>query len=195
MPPSGEATRMALLSAATRLFAAQGIDGPSIDAIVRAAGARNASAVNYHFGSRAGLLQAVLDHHVEPIDARRRALLEASANGSEPSLELLAELTIDPLIDHLDRPLGAEYLRIRAELLGRGSLDEQMNQAPLLVAAAGSRHQLPQPRRARYRRELVTSLVFGGLADFARRYPDATPKERSEYGDLLKRSMVVLSDL
>lgn len=192
MPPSGEATRVALIEAATLLFAAGGVDGPSIDAIVRAAGARNVSAVSYHFGSRADLLAALLAHHRDPIDARRRQLLDAHRD-NELSLEFLAEITIDPLVEHLAEPLGAEYLRIRAELLSRGDLEVQIHDAPLILKAAGSHLLRSGDPVARHRRELVAVLVFGGLADFARRHPDATEEQRRDHGALLRGAMVAVS--
>lgn len=194
MPPSGAATRLALIEAATRLFAAEGVEGPSMDAIVRAAGAKNASAVSYHFGSRADLLVAVLAHHRDPIDARRRDLL-AQRGGADVSLAFLAELTIDPLIDHLGEPSGAEYLRIRAELLGRGDLDALIDGAPLLLQAAAEPFMESESSLTRHRRELVTVLVFGGLADFARRHPDASLEARRGFGEILRRAMVAVSCL
>lgn len=191
MSRSGDATRLALIEAATSLFARDGVDGPTIEAIVRTAGAKNASAVNYHFGSRGDLLAAVLNHHRGPIDAQRRQLL-SGREATEPTLEFLAEVTIDPLVDHLAEPLGAEYLRIRAELLSR-DLETQIDDAPLIVAAAGSFHVRSDDSGDRHRRELVTILVFGGLAEFARRHPDAPEQERRDYGAFLRAAMVAVS--
>ena len=53
-------TRARLLEAAADLFAEQGIDGVSVDAVAEAAG-RTSGAVYAHFGSKQGLLLAVLD--------------------------------------------------------------------------------------------------------------------------------------
>ena len=53
-------TRGRLLDAAADLFAEQGIDGVSVDAVAEAAG-RTSGAVYAHFGSKQGLLLAVLD--------------------------------------------------------------------------------------------------------------------------------------
>src|SRR5262245_22442952 len=61
--------RTKLLDTAERLFAERGITGVSLREITEAAGQRNASVVQYHFGSRAGLVAAVLDRHMEPVDA------------------------------------------------------------------------------------------------------------------------------
>jgi AcrR family transcriptional regulator len=53
-------TRARLVDAATALFAEQGIDAVSIDAVADAAG-RTSGAVYDHFGSKQGLLLALLD--------------------------------------------------------------------------------------------------------------------------------------
>lgn len=53
-------TRKRLLAAAAELFATRGIDGVSVDAVADAAG-RTSGAVYAHFGSKQGLLLAVLD--------------------------------------------------------------------------------------------------------------------------------------
>ena len=55
------ATRTRLVEAAARLFADLGVDGVSVDALAEAAG-RTSGAVYDHFGSKQGLLLAVLDH-------------------------------------------------------------------------------------------------------------------------------------
>ncbi len=53
-------TRARLLAAAATLFAEQGIDAVSVDAVAEAAG-RTSGAVYSHFGSKQGLLLALLD--------------------------------------------------------------------------------------------------------------------------------------
>jgi AcrR family transcriptional regulator len=53
-------TRSRLLNAGAELFAERGIDGVSVDAVAEAAG-RTSGAVYAHFGSKQGLLMAVLD--------------------------------------------------------------------------------------------------------------------------------------
>lgn len=53
-------TRTRLLAAAAELFADQGIDAVSVDAVAEAAG-RTSGAVYAHFGSKQGLLLALLD--------------------------------------------------------------------------------------------------------------------------------------
>ena len=61
MPPNATATREQLIAAAETLFAERGIEGVSLREINAAAGQRNASSIQYHFGNRDGLLAAVID--------------------------------------------------------------------------------------------------------------------------------------
>lgn len=70
-------TRERLITAAEELFSTRGIGAVSLNEIVRASGARNATALQYHFGDRAGLLRAVLDKHGGDVDERRHAMLDA----------------------------------------------------------------------------------------------------------------------
>lgn len=55
----GDATRQQILQVAGRLYAERGVDGVTSRAICLAAGI-NMAAVNYHFGSKDGLYEAVL---------------------------------------------------------------------------------------------------------------------------------------
>ncbi|RKY16350.1 MAG: TetR/AcrR family transcriptional regulator [Planctomycetota bacterium] len=74
--PAPESTAERLLDAAEELFAEQGIAPVSLRAITARAGA-NLAAVNYHFGSRDGLVRAVLARRVQPINAARLLALDA----------------------------------------------------------------------------------------------------------------------
>jgi AcrR family transcriptional regulator len=74
VPRDASDTRARLLDAAERLFATRGVDGASTREITEAAGQRNTSAVTYHFGSRAGMLSAILARHDASLDRQRGAL-------------------------------------------------------------------------------------------------------------------------
>ncbi|MEU6369351.1 helix-turn-helix domain-containing protein [Streptomyces sp. NPDC046931] len=113
-------TRATLIRAAERLFAAKGVDGASLNEIKRAAGQRNAMALQYHFGDRAGLLRAVLDKHLPAVDARREVLLQQYEDGGAADLRSLAAALVLPAATKLADPDGGrEFLQIVAELLNR----------------------------------------------------------------------------
>lgn len=71
-------TREQLLDTAERLFFAKGLDDVSLRAIVREAGQRNQSALQYHFGNREGLITAIVTRRTAQLEARRKLLLEAA---------------------------------------------------------------------------------------------------------------------
>lgn len=91
-------TKIRLLDAAERLFAEHGLGNTSLRAITQEAGA-NLAAVNYHFGSKEGLIRAVLGRRLEPLNAERLELLqrlEAEAGENGLSLEEILYALIAP---------------------------------------------------------------------------------------------------
>lgn len=112
-------TRDLLLGAAERLFAAEGASGVSSREIVRAAGVGNASALQYHFGDRDGLLRAVLARHEPEVESRRHALLDALEVDPPADLRRLVAALVLPLAAKLGDQSGRDYLRITAELVNQ----------------------------------------------------------------------------
>jgi AcrR family transcriptional regulator len=117
MPTQPASTADKLLDSAARLFAERGIENVSVAEIVRAAGQRNASAVNYHFGTRNDLLLAVLARHVPAIAERRAELLaHARAAGDVRSA---AEAIVRPITEFAQRGWRERaYLQIGSEVAG-----------------------------------------------------------------------------
>jgi len=76
-------TRERLLDVAEELFASQGISGTSLRALTRAARV-NLAAVHYHFGSKEGLLDAVVERRAAPINRERLAALDALQKREDP---------------------------------------------------------------------------------------------------------------
>jgi AcrR family transcriptional regulator len=114
------ATTDRLVSAAEHLFAVHGIDGVSLREINRAAGARNASALQYHFGDRDGLLRAVMVKHGREVEARRHAMLDAYEAHGAIDVRVLAGALVRPLAAKLTDPDGGpQYLQIMADLMNR----------------------------------------------------------------------------
>jgi AcrR family transcriptional regulator len=69
-----QATKARILDAAERLFMEHGFEATSLRVITTAAGA-NLAAVNYHFGSKEELFQAVLTRRLDPMNQERVELL------------------------------------------------------------------------------------------------------------------------
>ena len=107
------ASELALIHAAERLFAQHGVAGVSLRQVNQAAGNKNMAAAHYHFGSREGLLQAVLKHRMSTIDRRRAELLAIPATpGRERDLRFYLEAYVAPLAEQLaPRAEGNFYLR------------------------------------------------------------------------------------
>ncbi|HEY5109843.1 MAG TPA: TetR/AcrR family transcriptional regulator [Acidimicrobiales bacterium] len=82
-------TRARLLAAAADLFAEQGIDAVSVDAVAEAAG-RTSGSVYAHFGSKQGLLLALLDSWKDSVLA---VLLAEVAVSDSPAGQLAAVWT------------------------------------------------------------------------------------------------------
>jgi len=123
--PNPLLTREKLIAAAEQLFAERSIDGVSLRQINAAAGQRNSTALQYHFGTRGGLIRAVLDKHRDAIEARRHLLLDECEAQPEPDLRLMAGALVRPVAAELADPDGGRaYLRIMAQLVNRPVVPE-----------------------------------------------------------------------
>lgn len=115
-----EATRLAILDAAERLFAEQGVERVSHRQISSAAGQGNNAAVGYHFGTTADLVEAIVARHSTPVDDRRRRLA-AQVEGSTDIRDWVNCL-VRPTAEHLEQlrvESGGEptwYARLSAQL-------------------------------------------------------------------------------
>jgi len=89
----------ALLDAAERIGAEQGLAAMSIRAVQAASGQRNNSAVQYYFGGRDGLIEAVVARHMGPVNERRTELLLGLPG--DPSLRTLVEVLVVPIADEV----------------------------------------------------------------------------------------------
>ncbi len=100
--PAPSATWLVLIETGERLIAERGVNGVSLREIGASAEQRNTGAVRYHFGSKQGLVDAIFEHRMGPINERRGALLAASdAAGRGHDLDALAEAFVYPLADVL----------------------------------------------------------------------------------------------
>lgn len=112
-------TSSRLLDVAERLFAEQGIETVSIRQIVLASGQGNLSAAHYHFGSREGLIRALLERRMVEVDSLRHQRLDCLlADGRGRDVDAIVECAVGTLVDVLlTRPWGADYLRVVAQAL------------------------------------------------------------------------------
>ncbi len=114
-----------LVSAAERLIAQRGLEAVSLREVNAEAGVANASAVQYHYGGRPGLIAAILAKHHPAVEARRHALLDQydadrSDERSVDELRTLSGALVRPLAAELANvDGGAGYLQVMADLATR----------------------------------------------------------------------------
>ncbi|NIP13511.1 MAG: TetR family transcriptional regulator [Pseudomonadales bacterium] len=89
------ATRESILDASIKLFSERGYRNTSLRAIADAADV-NLAAANYHFGSKAQLLEAAFERCISPInDERMRRLRQLQQSSSPPSVEAIVRAFVD----------------------------------------------------------------------------------------------------
>ncbi|MFF4344045.1 TetR/AcrR family transcriptional regulator [Kitasatospora sp. NPDC001540] len=170
---TGGSTRELLIRSAERLFAAQGVYGAQLREVVRRAGQANPSAVQYHFGSREGLLDAVM---AERQQRTERALAERLPQPEGHSLGELLRALIDAEGTELRTERGRDCLRISTQVSHRSGIRERRPhaglagtlywrlitelEAPLVPLA-------PEPVRLE-RIDLALTLIGAALAERAR---------------------------
>lgn len=108
-----------LLDVAERRFAESGLDNVSLREIVRLSGQSNLSAAHYHFGSREGLIAALMTRRLHAINQLRNQRLDALEAGTPgPSVHGVVEQSIGPLADVVKSTAwGADYVRVAAQVL------------------------------------------------------------------------------
>ena len=170
MPRDATLTRSRLLRAGEQRFARDGVTGARISDVVRDAGQANDSAVGYHFGSRQGLLDAIVAKHVAAMDVRRQ--LPPRSEG----MRSLVDAIVRPTADLLSTDDGRDFLRITEQLADWSGVGAGRPAAPLrgmvigtqleaLARRLGERVGMPL---ARERVSLMVIFLTGALAARAR---------------------------
>ena len=132
MPVDASHTREKLIDEAARAFATHGVYGASLIDITRRAGQKNRGALHYHFGSRAGVLSAVLERHVDFLARREGELLEIALAQPDDDVKSVIEAIVRPATELAASGWrGRCFLVILAELVEEdpGSLDADVSAA------------------------------------------------------------------
>ncbi|MEM6703796.1 MAG: TetR/AcrR family transcriptional regulator [Acidobacteriota bacterium] len=137
-------TKDRLLDAAETLFVRHGIQATSLRSITGEAGA-NLAAVNYHFGSKEGLIRAVLERRLQPLNAYRLELLDAlerraAQGGPEPTVEEILDALVRPAFQ-LSSDSGQRHLADWTNLLARLHFELDESLIDLLVDSFGEAHE------------------------------------------------------
>ncbi|OBF18567.1 TetR family transcriptional regulator [Mycobacterium sp. ACS4331] len=119
-------TQEAILTAAERLFAENGVFAVSNRQVSDQAGQGNNAAVGYHFGTKADLIRAIVRKHNERVERLceqmvAKVLEKADASGTAPELRDWVECLVRPLAAHLtaltDLDGTSTYARFSAQLM------------------------------------------------------------------------------
>lgn len=164
-----------MIAVAERMFAERGIHEVSMRDVAAAAGQRNNSAVQYHFGGRDGLVMAVFRHRMAQINVARLAYLDdIDTGGRTDMVRALVEAFLFPLADFLETVEGSNYARFIARI--SPSVDTQstefreVSEASNEVVNRLTRALSHLPRRvAVVRIDLVFNMTVAALAVFEQR--------------------------
>ncbi|WP_367040281.1 helix-turn-helix domain-containing protein [Streptomyces sp. Je 1-332] len=177
---SGPETRDKLIRAGEEVFAAQGVHGAQLRDIVRLAGQSNPSAVQYHFGSRAGLLDAVMAER----QSRTEQVLAAELKQAPDGLHGLLGALVAAEATELRTERGRRCLRISTQLSHESGVRTRTPHPTLdgttywdLISRVEEclATLLPEPVRLE-RIDLALTLVGAAMADRAGQYlAGATP--------------------
>jgi AcrR family transcriptional regulator len=179
----GLETKRRLVDTAERLFAEQGVEQVKLVDVSREAGQKNRNAAQYHFGDRAGLINAVLDKHSEIIAEQRSAMLDQLEQQEEITLRELIEAQVLPIANHVkSHPNGLTYLMLNRQLNNsskHASLSlQRMNDLPDVIRSQRLMRLALAPHSKEVMRAkmiLLRCMLFNGLANFY----DLTPNEDS----------------
>jgi AcrR family transcriptional regulator len=135
-------TRERLLDAAEQLWGERGVDGVSLREIRIAAGQRNSSALQFHFGDRDGLLLALARRHLPRIAALYDERYAAAvAAGRQDEVAALVEVLVGPHADYLRLgPSERAWIKISAQQGGspRIALGDIVEHAPPVALQVGT---------------------------------------------------------
>lgn len=142
-------TKDRILAAAEELFAQTGVARTSLRAITALARV-NLAAVNYHFGSKEGLVEEVYRRRLEPLNRARMANLERlERRARKPSLEDILEAFMSPVATLAKDPAQGGPTVMR--LLGQTHAEAE---APFKTWFAGEYKQVLERYHAAFCRAL-----------------------------------------
>jgi AcrR family transcriptional regulator len=184
VPRDATLTRQRLVRAGERRFARDGVTAARLSDVVREAGQGNDSAVGYHFGSREGLLRAIVERHLAEMEAERADTLEHLA---EASLQEVVSMVVVPTARLLATPEGRDFLRITEQLAGlagvrAGVPAEAIRGTALAAQLTRLEGLLAGPLTRALARERVAALVRFLTASLAERARGVESGRRQQVG-------------
>ena len=199
---AADRAKQQLILAAITLFAEHGVDSVPLRMINREAGARNNSALHYHFGSKMGLIKAVNDFIQKAFDEVREgdlAALESDAATKDPTLERVMRVFTGAYVQIIEEHEWG-YAAVRT--IARMDFDANAKAHAILSDSAGASLQrfarilkplVPELSAREFKHRynfLVNSIVLGfaGYRTFHQSYVgDLTVKNLNHLGDFYAR--------
>ena len=180
-----------LIDVAEKLIAERGLDNVSMRDVATVAGQRNNSAVQYHFGSRDGLIMQILRRRLVALDAerqRRLAVIDEMGLGSDVSA--LIGVVFGPIVDLLrnnpDAKHYARFLQRVGPVMAPGIPEVVLRTASddVVVRLIDSMSHLP--RRVAFERiDLATQMFTGALAVYEDRRDASNTVVNSRFEDVV----------
>lgn len=183
-------TRTKILEFAERRFAEHGVEGISLRHLSAGAGAGNVSAVQYHFGSKDGLIAAIFAHRLPDMQTRRDLLVQERKPND---LRSWVGCQVTTVLQQSDLP-GSRYLGFAA-MVNRDDRRDGLTRIPddlRIPVVEFHRHIEEQlhalPRRLRaHRTAQAMNLLLTAGADRERAHAHQQPTlpVEIETGDLI----------
>lgn len=128
--PPLKAPALRLIETAERLFADHGFEEVSLLEIARQAGQGNKNAVQYHFGSKDKLLEAIFSLRLQSIEQRRQTRLAAMDAENSTSLDQWIRAFIYPVYEEVSADGRHHYARFARRMLDTPRARELWTQSP-----------------------------------------------------------------
>lgn len=180
-----------MIEVAEKLIGERGLDSVSMRDVAAAAGQRNNSAVQYHFGSRDGLIMQILRRRLHALDVeRQRRLAEVDDQGLGTDLSALVQVLYGPIVDLLRaQPEAIHYARFLQRVgpvMGPGIPEAELRTATddVVVRLIDAMSHLP--RRVAFERiDLATQMFTGALAVYEDRRDAQNTVVNSRFEDVV----------
>ena len=202
---SADATRLGLILAAEELFGDSGVDAVSLRTICAAAGQKNVSSVQYHFGDKYALLSAVMEYRETQIEPIRKVMLdEARKQGWLGDLRTILRILFEPYAMMFLDDGNIAYIKLISSYTNhirpRGVV---MHPADYPGASYPSLHEAVSLLKERLsfldehrfdqRAETVSSMFYGAFIQFAARDPKLGFDKYLLYEDTLEMMVAAIA--
>ncbi|NVJ97461.1 MAG: helix-turn-helix transcriptional regulator [Alphaproteobacteria bacterium] len=178
-----DATRAALIKAAERLIAEKGLAAVSTREILQEANQRNQSALQYHFGSKDGLMRATISERTKQIDERRLELMKDWTETS--NMDEVLKVLVLPLAELAEQEIGGRhYILFLCQAITQPDWDLRQAIKDFELTGLGRAYEIYDelladlPEEARVvRQEIAYDVAILALKRWCIREMDLTPKQ------------------